>query len=310
MSPLFGKGGGRDAEREERDARSLASIEAGGIPIAAQERLDELRRTDGPFFTSDLSVNEFLLAREGGFRALTQVMGSSVYHVGWQYMPYANTWAFAGGGVTELDTQSTAWNDARRLALGRLADEATRAGADAVVGVRLSRASFEWSEGLIEFATYGTAVRSERYELEDAPVLSNLSGQDFAKLFAHGWWPVGLVAATTVVYVVASWQTQNAQQGWLARWQNQELVDYTQGLYEARALAMQRAQQQAHALGAHGLVGVQIEQHQHEHEVDQNGKRTDLIVELHVLGTAVVELKPDRQPPETFIALGLGKEMP
>jgi len=308
MSPLFGRGADRDAAREERDARSLASIEAGGIPVAAQERLDALRRTDGRFFTSDLSVDEFLLAREGGFRALTQVMGSSVYHVGWQYMPYVNTWAFSGGGISELETQSDAWNDARRRALGRLAEEASRAGADAVVGVRLSRASFDWSQGLIEFATYGTAVRSQRYALEDAPVLSNLSGQDFAKLFAHGWWPVGLVAATTVVYVVASWQTQNAQQGWLSRWQNQELVDYTQGLYHARALAVQRAEQQAHHVGAHGLVGVQIEQHQHEHEVDQNGKRTDLIVELHVLGTAVVELRADGEPPETSIALGIGKE--
>ena len=296
------------SEREERDARSLASIEAGGIPVAAQERLEELRKREGRFFTSDLSVNEFLLARQNGFRALTQVMGSSVYHVGWQYMPYANTWSFSDGGVMELDTQTEAWNDARRLALGRLGEEARRAGADAVVGVHLSRASFEWSQGLIEFASFGTAVRSENVELEDTPVLTNLSGQDFAKLFANGYWPVGIVAATTVVYVVASWATQNAQQGWRARLQNQELTDFTQGLYHARAMAMRRAQQQAHDVGAHGIVGVQIEQHQHEHEVEQNGKRTDLIVELHVLGTAVVELTPDGQLPPTYIAVGIGKE--
>jgi len=299
---------GDDISRADRDARSLASIEAGGIPLAAAERLAELRRREGRFFTSDLGVGEFLLAREGGFRALTQVMGSSVYHVGWQYMPYVNSWGFQDGGVAELDTQTEAWNKARRLALGRLAEEATRAGADAVVGVRLSRAAFDWSQGLIEFASFGTAVRSEQYELEGTPVLSNLSGQDFAKLYAHGYWPVGLVAATTVVYVVAGWSTQRAQQGWLSRWQNQELTDYTQGLYQARDFAMRRAQQQAHEVGAHGLVGVQIEQHQHEHEVDQNGKRTDLIVELHVLGTAIVELRPDRDPPPTYIAIGIGKE--
>lgn len=296
------------SDREERDARSLASIEAGGLPVAAQERLEELRKHEGRFFSSDLSVNEFLLARHGGFRALTQVMGSSVYHVGWQYMPYANNWSFSQGGVTELDTQTEAWNDARRLALGRLGEEARRAGADAVVGVRLSRAEFDWSQGLIEFASFGTAVRSEKFELEDTPVLSNLSGQDFAKLFANGYWPVGLVAATTVVYIVASWATRNAQQGWQARWRNQELTDYTEGLYHARALAMRRAQQQAHEVGAHGLVGVQIEQHQHEREVDQNGKRTDLIVEFHVLGTAIVELTPDGEPPPTYIAVDIGKE--
>jgi uncharacterized protein YbjQ (UPF0145 family) len=282
--------------------------DAGSIPTSAQRRLDELRRREGRFFTSDLTVNEFLLSAESGFRPVTQVMGSSVYHVGWQYMPYVNAWSFSQGGVTELETQTEAWNEARRLALGRLAEEATRAGADAVVGVRLSRAGFDWAQGLIEFASFGTAVRSDRYELEGAPVLSNLSGQEFAKLFAHGFWPVGLVAATTVVYVVASWATQNAQQGWLARWQNQELTDYTEGLYHARALAMRRAQQQAHEAGAHGLVGVRIEQHQHEREVDQNGKRTDLIVELHVLGTAVIELRPEGEPPPTYIAVEIGRE--
>jgi uncharacterized protein YbjQ (UPF0145 family) len=306
VSPFFGRG---DVEREERDARSLASVEAGGIPIAAQERLDELRARGDGFFTSDLSVNEFLLARHAGFRAVTQVMGSSVYHVGWQGMPYANTWAYADGGVSTLDVQTEAWNEARRLALGRLAEETTRAGADAAVGVRLSRGAYDWAEGLLEFAAFGTAVRSERYELEDAPVLSNLSGQEFTALFAHGFWPVGLVAATTVVYVVSSWSTRNAQSGWLARWQNQELTDYTQGLYEARALAMRNAQQQAHACGAHGIVGVQIEQHVHEREVDQNGTRTDLIVELHVLGTAVVELRADGEPPPVYIAVGIGKEI-
>ena len=41
-------------------------------------------------------------------------------------------------------------------------------------------------------------MRSERFDLGDEPVLSNLSGQEFAALFEHGCWPVGLVAGTTV----------------------------------------------------------------------------------------------------------------
>jgi hypothetical protein len=34
------------------------------------------------FFTSDLSVNEFLLVKEVGFQPLGLVMGSSIFHVG------------------------------------------------------------------------------------------------------------------------------------------------------------------------------------------------------------------------------------
>ncbi|HEY6963460.1 MAG TPA: heavy metal-binding domain-containing protein [Gaiellaceae bacterium] len=289
---------------DDREQRNIEALEAGGLPLAAQERLAELRRRGGAFFTSDLSVNEFLLAREAGFEPVTQVMGSSVYHVGWQQMPWASTWTYGDGGTAELGVLTDAWNEARRLAVGRLEEEARLAGADAVVGVRLDRSRGAWLEELVEFKAFGTAARSTRYDLGDGPVVSNLSGQEFAKLFAHGFWPVGLVADTSVTYVVSSWSTQRAQTGLFAQLRNQELTDYTQGLYAARANAMRRLERQAHELHADGIVGVQFEQHQEEREVDQNGKRTDLVVTVHVIGTAIVELAA-AEPPPTYIAYGL-----
>ena len=58
---------------------------AAGVPADAIERLAELRPgKPGSIFTSDLSVNEFLLVREVGFRPLGLVLGSSIYHVGLQ----------------------------------------------------------------------------------------------------------------------------------------------------------------------------------------------------------------------------------
>ena len=53
-------------------------------------------------------------------------------------------------------------------------------------------------------------MRSERYDLGEEPVLSNLSGQEFAALYTHGYWPVGIAAATTVCYAMTSWETANA----------------------------------------------------------------------------------------------------
>ncbi|HEY1621188.1 MAG TPA: hypothetical protein VGG25_26425, partial [Streptosporangiaceae bacterium] len=51
-----------------------------GIPADAMRRLAELRPgRPGSIFTSDLSVNEFLLVREAGFRPLGLVLGSSIY---------------------------------------------------------------------------------------------------------------------------------------------------------------------------------------------------------------------------------------
>lgn len=313
--PLLGRRG--DDEAAARAAESLRALEAGGLPLPAQERLQGLRRAGSSFFTSDLATNEFLLVREGGFRALTQVMGSCFYHVGWQWLPGAGMgWgtgmlAFGRGDTYELETETEAWNEARRLAVGRLAEEARLAGADAVVGVRVERGLYDWAQGVIEFVATGTAVRSERYDLGAEPVLSNLSGQEFAALVRHGWWPAGLVAGTTVAYVVSGWQQQRAQFALGGtRLQNQEFSDFTQGVYDARTQAMLRVTRQAHELGAHGLLGVRMEMSHREHEVDQGGgaKRTDAIVTLHVLATAVVELQGTRKDPTVYTALPLNEE--
>jgi uncharacterized protein YbjQ (UPF0145 family) len=321
----------RDEDAARRDAESLAAIEAGGLPLAAQERLTSLRKKNGRFFTSDLSTQEFLLVRHAGFRPLTQVMGSCFYHLGYQWTPAWQTgsgfaagagglgWSLGGGwneGQTvELETATEAWNEARSLALGRLVEEARLAGADAVVGVRIERGAYDWAAGLIEFVVTGTAVVSERYELDEGggPVLSNLSGQEFAKLLAHGWLPAGIVAGSTVCYAVTGWaQMSRLGGGLLASWQNQELPDFTRAMYDARTQAMLRATRAAHELGAHGLVGLQMQHEEREYEADRGGtKYTDLIVTMHVLGTAVVELaRRDSDEPPVYIALPLDEEHP
>jgi uncharacterized protein YbjQ (UPF0145 family) len=303
------------AEDARRAAESLARLEAGGIPSAAAERLDAYRSAGGRFFTSDLSVNELMLTRQAGFRPLTQVMGSCFYRTGWQSYPWGGrglgfggmSWGGGDGETIELEQQTEAWNEARRLALGRLAEEARLAGADAVVGVRLTRRHHDWAAGLIEFIVVGTAVRSERFRFEEGPALSNLSGQDLNKLVRHGFWPVGLVAGTTVAYVATGSRQQFRSTGLFTGRQNQEMPDFTRGIYDARALAMERLSRQCHALHAHGVVGVTIERSQRELERDRGGgtNYTDLIVEMHVLGTAVVEVEHDGERPDTFLDLQL-----
>jgi len=292
--------------------RDVQALEAGGLPGAARARLDSLRERADGFFTSDLSTNEFLLVRRAGFRPLSQVMGSCFYNVGWQWMPGSSSYGwgttYAQGETVELDTQTQAWNDARQRALARLVEEAKLVGADAVVGVRLQRGEFDWAAGLLEFVAVGTAVRSDRYELGEEPVLSNLTGQQFAALFEHGFWPAGLVAATTVAYVMTGWQQQSRVTGMFSGWQNQELADFTRGVYDTRSQTMLRLNRQAHELQAHGVVGVEIEQDQKEHERDVGGIHyTDLILTMHVVGTAIVELEQQDEQP-VYIALPLNEE--
>ena len=287
--PLFRRGSDDDrAARQAADARqaaSLAALERGELPLRAQERLGEIGKAGGGFFTSDLSVGEFALVDAIGLRPLAQVMGSSIYHVGWQQRPGAFGMQM-GATSQELTVVSQAWNTARLRAFARLEQEAMLVGADAVVGVRLTVGRHDWAAGAIEYVAVGTAVRSEGVEHAEQPVLTDLSGQDYWKLWQAGHRPLGVVGASTVHYVVPGFATQQAQSGFSASWVNQELTDFTRGVYDARETALGRMTAEAQKQGAAGVVGVSIG---HEIEQREAGGRRDLVVTFHVLGTAIGE---------------------
>src|SRR3954466_5449427 len=107
--------------------RSIENVAAGGIPLRAVERLAEER--NNKLFTSDLSVSEFLLARDAQVHPISQVMGSCIYHVG-QIADYK-------GQTSEIQVISDGHRTSRRKALARLFTEAQLVGADAVIGVHL-----------------------------------------------------------------------------------------------------------------------------------------------------------------------------
>jgi uncharacterized protein YbjQ (UPF0145 family) len=278
-------------EREQalRDERSLERLRQGGIPLAAAERLDELRKRgrESGAFASDLSVSEFALLHNLGIAPLTMVMGSSIYQVGWQGAYYM--------APTEIRALSDAYNESRRLALGRMLEETRLAGADAVVGVRLEQGSHDWASGAVEFIAVGTAVRlPEALRAVQGPVLTDLGGQEFWQLCAAGIRPVGITAHTSVHYVPATWQTARATGGGLfagaTSYYNQELADFTQGVYDAREKAMAYITDQARAVDAHGIIGVRVDEHTSTRRVNRGGiECEDLIVSFHVMGTAVRE---------------------
>jgi uncharacterized protein YbjQ (UPF0145 family) len=310
MSPLFGRRGATqvDPAEQQRAAESRERIEAGGIPLAATERLAALAQPGGAAapFGSDLGVDEFALLAKLGIKPVTLVMGSSIYHTGWQTGYY-----FQPGEVRVL---SDAYNESRRLALGRLLEETETAGADAVVGVKITQGAHDWAPGAVEFIAVGTAVRlPERLRSGAAPVLTDLSGQEYWKLCAAGMRPVGIAAHTSVHYVPATWQTQMTQRGGgmfagSAAWTNQELGDFTRGVYAARETAMRYLTGQAHDAGGDGVVGVKIAQRSSNYRVGGPGfEREDLIVTFDVIGTIVVEdeaLASD-QPPTAVGVLSL-----
>src|SRR5579883_813200 len=245
-----------------------------GLPAYAKSRLAAMRQTGTQkgLFTSDLSVNEFLLVREAGFDAVGLVVGSSIYHIGWQ-QPAMNQ-------SRELETLTQAMYHARELAMTRMEEEADMLGADGIVGVRLDIGRHEWGQHLAEFIAIGTAIRHREGEPYRAPngrpFTSDLSGQDFWTLLRAGYRPVSLVMGNCVYHV--------GYQG-LGQWfkqigQNCEMPTYTQAIYDAREHALARMQADAEQLKADGIVGAQVTEKSH-------GWGSH-VIEYFAIGTAIM----------------------
>ncbi len=251
------------SEREQQE--SLARIEAGGIPLSAERRLRKLSERGGSF-TSDLSVNGFALCHQLGLKPLSQVMGSSIYQLGYQ-----GAWGatgYGGGAVLfELDTLSQALNEVRGRALVRLGEEARHVGADAVVGVQTRAGESQLDTGTLalEHIVVGTAVHRKGAHAKH-PVLTELSVAEYAMLLQGGFEPLGIVAHSAVFFTSYVYGGMVGGGGMLGGGgpltmgvQSFELREFTQAIYSAREAVMQQIAGQASSLGASGVVGVKIE---------------------------------------------------
>jgi uncharacterized protein YbjQ (UPF0145 family) len=236
-------------------------------------------------FTSDLSVSEYVLLGEAGFEPLGFVVGSSIYHIGLQVGRWSQN--------QELQVLTQAMYNARELAMTRMQAEADHLNADGVVGVQLRMQSYVWGQ---DVAT-GTAVRAlgsdgggtggAHRAPDGGAFTSDLSAQDFFRLLAAGAVPVAFVLGSCVYHIAH----QSAMQSLRQAGQNQEMLIFTQGIYEARELALTRMQVEAAQARASGIVGVNVAVSNHvwgEHAT-----------EFLATGTAVRRLGEEHRLPQT-----------
>ena len=296
---------------EQRQLESIAALERGDLPLAARDRLDELR-APGTAWTSDLTVAELAAVNHAGFEPVGMVMGSSVYRLGSQW-GYGNIYGTAGVGGALFggpmvssgrpgamrqypcphswgmgqdhrwgyNWEHTMFEDgvtaARDAALARITAEARDLEAHGVVGVRLIRRHLEGVGGALEFTVIGTAVRRRGSPALPRPFMSHLDGVAFGKLIHGGYVPVSLVIGIGAVEIDAGCGTE-----WLLRsWTNVRIDQVSDGMEMARLLGIQRLESELEAVDADGAVGVDVQSI--NHEVASGA----LLVELMSIGTAV-----------------------
>ncbi|MDB5069991.1 MAG: hypothetical protein JWM87_1102 [Candidatus Eremiobacteraeota bacterium] len=259
----------------------------GGVPLDAVTRLRRMRGEGGPpLFTSDLSVSEFVLLEQMGWRPLGLVLGSSIYHVGIQYGNFYQN--------QELQYLTAAMYEARDLAMTRMEEEADVLGADGIVGVRLEVGGYDWAENALEFTAVGTAVKAPESSgtwrtRDNKPFTSDFSVQDFYKLVTStGYVPRELVLGNCVYHIAHQGFSQMIR----TLGTNVELQNYTEAIYDARELAMGRMQAEAEAHGADGIVGMQI--------VEKTHIWNPHVIEFMAIGTSVEKRGEPKTVPLTF----------
>jgi uncharacterized protein YbjQ (UPF0145 family) len=266
-----------------------------GLPSAARARMAEIRGSGT--WGSSLSTGEFAAIRSTGFEPVGQVLGAAVYNVGYTGgFACPGAWSGLGRfsvpavGVTTVSGDGTFASfgpmvatlyEARRTAIARMTAECTALGGQGVVGVSLSIGAFP--AGGLEFKALGTAVRGPGPPLA-RPFTSDLSGQDFAKLFMDGWMPAGLVLGISVGARHDDWLTVT-QTRWGAG--NAEVVGYTEVISQTRHDAREQLERDVARLGAEGVVVTTVTTRVRERDCPAAEGRRDHIVEATFIGTAI-----------------------
>src|ERR1017187_9871202 len=247
-------------------------------PQAADSRLAHTAGADpAGVFTSDLSVSEYVLLGEAGFEPLGFVVGSSIYHIGLQVGRWSQN--------QELQILTQAMYNARELAMARMRGEADHLGTDGIVGVQLRMQQYAWGQGVLEFIATGTA--GAHRAPDGRAFTSDLSAQDFFRLLAAGAVPVAFVLGVCVYHIAHQSVMQSLRQAG----QNQEMVIFTQGIYEARELALARMQAEATQAKSSGIVGVSVEVNNHVWG--------EPATEFLATGTAIRRLGDEHRLPQT-----------
>jgi uncharacterized protein YbjQ (UPF0145 family) len=183
---------------------------------------------------------------------------------------------------------------ARRAAISRMTAECTALGGLGVIGVTLTIGPFGEDEDVLEFKAFGTAVRAPGVISRAQPFASDLSGQDFTKLVAHGFVPVGLALGVAVGYRHDDWLTQG-QTRWTAG--NVEVEGYSDLVRQMRTDARNELELDLVRMGAEGVVVQETKTKISERRCPIVPFGKDHVVESTIVGTAITQFARVAPPP-------------
>jgi uncharacterized protein YbjQ (UPF0145 family) len=230
------------------------------------------RAQESALFTSAGDAQELYCHMDAGYDPREFVFGNIAYSVG------------AVGGIAgtlktlvrgEIKEFSDVFNATRHHALERLVAHAKAVRANAVVGVRTNVLQFA---GFHEMYMSGTAAFHAQLpaQTQNAPVTSDLTGEELWGMAQLGYMPIKLLISTSVYSLGAIGGIKAAFRSFVKG----EIGDLTTLIYDAREQVFDRVKSEAAALGAEEVVGIKT-------YIIELGSS---LVEIFAVGTAVRKL--------------------
>ncbi len=239
-------------------------------------------------FSSSADGQELYCQMDCGFQPVRFVFGNVAYSIG------------VGGGLMgslrslgkgEVKEYSQVFNDTRHRALARITEEAIRASANAVVGIRINILPFQ---GMQEMIMVGTASNHPALPPtgDGHPITSDLTNEEMWNLIHLGYMPIRLLLGVSVYSLGVIGGVTAALKG-LGRGEISELTNL---IYQARENAIERIASEASAIGADDVVGIRT----YVYQLGGN------MIEFMAVGTAVKRMAnlttvSDSLPPQAII---------
>jgi Putative heavy-metal-binding len=208
----------RQAAHDRRVAEIQEFIQDLTVPPQLRARLEGARSGKLPWMAT-LTPAELMIARSHGLKPIAAISATCWLHYGWSW--------------TEGHAQG--WE----MALRRLREEASAAGANAVLDVKMRTVPFGVADSM-DFTLVGTAVYLEGLPPSNEPIIATVPALEFVKLLEADVVPTGIAIGAHYEWL-NDWGG-NANMRWMGNIESQQLS----GLWE---MVRQRAHQglRAHA---------------------------------------------------------------
>jgi uncharacterized protein YbjQ (UPF0145 family) len=233
-------------------------------------------------FSTAHDAQELYCLLDAGYTPKHFAFGNVAYSVGLAGGLLGGLKSMARGEVKEF---SDIFNHTRHLALQRICDDASRYGANAVIGIETSVLPFQ---AIHEMMMIGTACHHPALPPASPtapPITSDLTAEETWNMAAMGYAPLKLVLGTAVYSLGLVGGIMAA----LKSFSRGEINDLTSLIYDAREHAIGLIRAEAAAIGADDVVGIQT----HIHDLGN-------LLEFMAIGTAVKRL-PNLAPQSAML---------